>query len=121
MTPPDDSPLMRFLLSGKLTDPVRINPPASRPLPMGEPPRSMPGYCVGIELPEQHSSLRAVLVVEMAWAEQEGSDSYLRAVPFGVGARILCTPAYGIAPLDGFVIVPVVSVVAWTPAPEVSA
>lgn len=96
-----------------------------KPAPLCEqlpPPRSMPGYCCAIPLDEHHPGLAAALVIEMAWAEQFDSDSYIRQVPFGVGARILFSTGLfgGIVNVDGYLIVPVHTVVAWTPAPELA-
>lgn len=111
--------IMEFLLSGKVADPERLDRVQTRPLPMAAPPHSMPGYCAAIELPEQHRGLSAAVVVEMAWAEREDSASFLHRVPFEVGSRILFASGYGgVAQIDGYLIVPVGFVVAWTPAPE---
>lgn len=68
--------------------PLRMAPANGETVP---PPNSMPGYCVAIPTPDQpdDEAIRSAIVVEMGWAEQQDSLSYIHGVPFGVGARIL--------------------------------
>ena len=114
---------------------------------LASPPRAMPGYVVAVPVdrespqppaPKAHaldagalffavgggssrnSELAAAIVVELGWAEEQTSDTYLLGSPkFGVGARILYAPytQFGsIAEYEGFVFVPLQAVIAWEPA-----
>lgn len=107
-----------FNVAGMPQPPKPPAPPVSELAP---PPNSMPGYCVAVGIPgDQSGHLFAAVVVEMGWADRADSSSYVNEVPFGVGDRILFhSGMFGATPqVDGYLLVPVQAVVAWTPRPE---
>lgn len=92
---------------------------------LADPPKAMPGWVVVLPLPmagpaeeEKKDPYTIGVVVEMSWAEEQGSDNYIFGPRFGTGARVLYTSGGYSSPLtlDGFTFVQLHSIVGWEDA-----